>query len=126
MDAKQAKGHVSLVAGLHIGYGVLKIFGSIFMLLAMRFAWGFIPDEEEIVRDMLRMLFSILPSILAFFGIIDVLAGIALFSYKSWSRVLMIIISALNCLNIPIGTAIGVYSLWALMKPEVLALFEEG
>ena len=126
MDAKQAKGHVSLVAGLHIGYGALKIFGAIFMLLAIRFAWGFIPDEEEIVQDIFRTLFSILPSVIAFFGIIDVLSGIALFSYKQWSRVLMIIISALNCLNIPIGTAIGVYSLWALMKPEVLELFEEG
>ena len=126
MDAKQAKGHVSLVAGLHIGYGALKLIGALFLLMAMRFAWGFIPDEEEIVRDMLQIFFSILPSILAFFGIIDILAGIALFSYKPWSRVFMIIISALNCLNIPIGTAIGVYSLWALMKPEVLDLFEEG
>lgn len=126
MDAKQAKGNVSLVAGLHIGYGALKIFGAIFLLLAMRFAWGFIPDEEEIVRDLLQTLFSILPTIVAFFGIIDLLAGVALLSYKPWSRVFMIIVSALNCLNIPIGTAIGVYSLWALMKPEILVLFEEN
>jgi hypothetical protein len=125
MDTKQAKGHVSLVAGLHIGYGALKLIGALVVYLAMRFAWGFIPEEDEIAQKVLSAIFSILPTVLAFFGIIEVIAGIALLNYKQWSRILMIIVSALNCLNIPIGTAIGVYSLWALMKPEVLELFEE-
>jgi len=124
MDTKQAKGHVSLVAGLHIGYGALKIIGALVLFLGIRFAWGFIPEEDEIAKDILTTVFSILPGFVALFGIIDLLSGIALFSYKQWSRVFVIVVSALNCLNIPIGTAIGVYSLWAMMKPEVLELFE--
>ncbi len=124
MDTTNAKGHVTLVAGLHIGYGALKLIAAMIVFLAMRFAWGFIPDEDEIAHQVFKTLLSILPSVIAFFGFIDVLAGIALFSYKQWSRVIMIAVSALNCLNIPIGTAIGVYSIWALMKPEVLELFE--
>jgi len=125
MDTKTAKGHVTLVAGLHIGYGSLKLLAALIIYLGVKFAWGFIPDEEDTAREVLQLVFSILPSVVAFFGIVEVLAGISVLSYKSWSRVFTIIISALNCLNIPIGTAIGVYSIWTLMKPEVLELFDQ-
>ncbi|MDF1571520.1 MAG: hypothetical protein P1P82_07890 [Bacteroidales bacterium] len=124
MDSKNAKSHVSLVAGLHIGYGALKLVGAFVVYLGIRFAWGFIPEEEEIAQEVLASLFSILPTVIAIFGIVDVFAGISLFSYKQWSRVLVIAVSVLNCLNIPIGTGIGVYSIWALMQPEVQEMFE--
>ncbi len=124
MDTKNAKSHVSLVAGLHIGYGALNLFAALVVFLAMRFAWGFIPDEEEIVIEIFAVLLSILPTVIAVFGIIDILVGIALFSYKQWARVLVIAVSVLNCLSIPIGIAVGIYSIWALMKPEVRDLFE--
>lgn len=124
MDTKNAKSHVSLVAGLHIGYGALKLVGAFVVYLGIRFAWGFIPEEEEIAQEVLAALFSILPTVIAIFGIVDVFAGISLFSNKQWSRVLVIAVSVLNCLNIPIGTGIGVYSIWALMQPEVQEMFE--
>lgn len=123
MDAKNAKSHVSLVAGLHIGYGALKLVGAVIVFLGMRFAWGFIPEEEEIAMEVLAALVSILPTVIAVFGIVDVFAGISLFSNRQWSRVLVIAVSVLNCLNIPIGTGIGVYSIWALMQPEVQEMF---
>jgi hypothetical protein len=123
MDTKNAKSHVSLVAGLHIGYGALKLVGAFIVFLGMRFAWGFIPEEEEIAMEVLAALVSILPTVIAVFGIVDVFAGISLFSNRQWSRVLVIAVSVLNCLNIPIGTGIGVYSIWALMQPEVQEMF---
>ena len=124
MDAKNARSHVALVAGLHIGYGSLKLIGALIIFLAVRFAWGFIPEEEEIAQQVIASVLSILPTVVAIFGFIDVLAGITLFSYKQWSRVFVIAISVLNCLNIPIGTGIGIYSIWALMQQEVQELFE--
>lgn len=124
MDAKNAKNHVTLVAGLHIGLGALTMISGALIYFGMHFAWGFIPDDEEIPRELLSAIFSFIPAIVLFFGVIDLLAGIALFSYKQWSRVFMIIVSAINCFNIPIGTAKGIYSIWALMQPDVLELFE--
>jgi heme/copper-type cytochrome/quinol oxidase subunit 2 len=109
---------------LHIGYGALKLIGAFVVFLAMRFAWGFIPHEEEIALDILASLISILPTVIAIFGVVDVFAGISLFSYRQWSRVLVIAVSVLNCFNIPIGTGIGIYSIWALMQPEVQEMFE--
>jgi hypothetical protein len=38
----------------------------------------------------------------------------------------VMIVSAMNCLNVPVGTAKGVYSLWVLMQPETIELFENS
>ena len=124
MDENKAKSHVTLVAVLHICFGALSILGAIIALIVMQFAGNFIPDDEELARNILASLGFIIPSLIGFFGLIDLLAGVSLFSYKPWSRVFVIVVSAFNCLNIPIGTAKGVYSIWALMVPEVQAMFK--
>jgi hypothetical protein len=50
-------------------------------------------------------------------------AGIGMLKFRPWSRILAIVVSALNILNVPLGTALGVYSLWVLLNNEVEALF---
>ena len=124
MDEKKARSHVSLVAVLHICFGALSILGAIIAVIAIQFSGNFIPEEEYMVRDILTLLATIIPAIIFFFGLIDLLAGVALYSYKQWSRVLVIVVSAINCTSIPIGTAKGVYSIWVLMQPEVQEMFE--
>ncbi|MDZ4798749.1 MAG: hypothetical protein SGI92_11345 [Bryobacteraceae bacterium] len=36
----------------------------------------------------------------------------------------MLVLSAIHLLNIPFGTALGAYGLWALLSPEVTAAFQ--
>ena len=124
MDEKKAKSHVTLVAVLHICFGALSILGAIIVLIVFQFSGNFIPEDEYIARDIMTSLAIFIPGMIGFFGLIDLLAGLSLFTYKQWSRIFVIIISAFNCLNIPIGTAKGVYSIWALMQPDVQQLFE--
>jgi hypothetical protein len=52
-----------------------------------------------------------------------IIGGIGLFRHKEWARILVLITSALHLLNFPIGTAIGGYSIWVLVKPETIRLF---
>jgi len=52
------------------------------------------------------------------------IAGIGLFKRKEWARILTLIISIISLLNFPIGTAVGVYSIWALVHPEVIDQFK--
>ncbi|MDA3822094.1 MAG: hypothetical protein PF450_05715 [Bacteroidales bacterium] len=124
MDEKKAKSHVTLVAVLHIAFGALSILGAIITLIVFQFSGNFIPEDEFIAHDILTSLAFIIPGSIAIFGLIDLLAGVSLLSYKQWSRVFVIVVSAINCLNIPIGTAKGVYSIWELMQPEVQEMFE--
>ena len=40
--------------------------------------------------------------------------------------VLVLILSAIDLLNIPIGTALGIYTIWVLVQAETVVLFEKG
>ena len=62
--------------------------------------------------------------IVFFISSLGIIGGIGLFAYRSWARILVMIVSALNCLNVPVGTAKGVYSIWVLMQPESIELFD--
>jgi hypothetical protein len=124
METVKAKNHVNLVAVLHIVFGALTIAGAIVLLFVMQFAGHYIPEDETLAREIVGSIGYLLAGLIAFFGLIGLLAGASLYSYRQWARILVIVISAINCLNIPIGTAKGVYSIWALMQPEVQELFE--
>jgi hypothetical protein len=54
------------------------------------------------------------------------IGGLGLVKLKSWSRILMIVISIFHLFSIPIGTALGVYGLWVLFQPEAKHILEGG
>lgn len=51
------------------------------------------------------------------------LAGIGLLKMKPWSRVVAIIVGVLHILSFPLGTALGIYTLWVLLNAETEAMF---
>ena len=53
------------------------------------------------------------------------IAGIGLLKYRPWSRMLTIVISALDLLSVPFGTALGIYGLWVLLSQPTEALFQQ-
>ena len=66
---------------------------------------------------------TILFIVLLIFSLPSLVGGIALLMMAPWSRIFMIVVSVLYLFHIPIGTALGIYGLWALTKPETEALF---
>jgi hypothetical protein len=55
-------------------------------------------------------------------SILDVIAGIGLLKRRNWARILGIIGGILDLLAIPVGTAIGIYTIWILTKKEIINL----
>ncbi len=116
--------HVSLVAGLHIGFAVLGLVGALVIFLSINFAQSFV-QGEDIAESVLYAVKIIIPVLIALVSIFSIVGGIGLLSYHEWARVLLIVVSAINCLNVPIGTAKGVYSMWALLQDDTIKLFRE-
>jgi len=117
------KQHISFVGALHIGFGILGLLGALTVFIIFNFAQGFVSDEP-LAEQILSFLGGTLSLIIMFFAALGIIGGIGLFSYKPWARILVMIVSAINCLNIPIGTAKGVYSIWVLMQKETMELFD--
>jgi hypothetical protein len=55
-----------------------------------------------------------------------IVGGWGLMKFKSWARILMIVVSVLHLFHIPLGTALGLYGLWVLLNHETQTLFETG
>ena len=52
-----------------------------------------------------------------------IIAGVGLLKFRPWARILTIILSALNLMNFPFGTILGVYGLWVMLSDEGSRLF---
>ncbi len=124
MEKRNMKQHVSLVGALHVGFGILGLLGALAVYLIFHFVFGFVEDVD-IAEELISFIGNTLSLIIVFFSALGIIGGIGLFTYKPWARILVMIVSAINCLNIPIGTAKGVYSIWVLMQAETIELFEE-
>jgi hypothetical protein len=116
--------HLTVVAALQIG---LSILGLVFVAII-----GFILSGLSVVIDdpeAMYIIWTVLPAIGVLVGglcILGIIGGIGLFAKMNWARILVLILSAIDLLNFPIGTAVGIYTIWVLAQTETAALFEKG
>ncbi len=62
-------------------------------------------------------------ALLTILGLPGIVAGFGLLAHKPWARYLAIVMGVLNLLNAPVGTVIGIYTLWVLMQEDAVAFF---
>ena len=124
MEESKMKKHVSVVGGLHIGFGILWLIAAMVVYFALNFASGFV-ENDDIATKVLELVKLLVPLFLGVLAALGIVGGVGLIAYKGWARILVIIIAALGCLNIPIGTLVGVYSIWVLMQDETVKLFDK-
>jgi hypothetical protein len=122
MEASSMKKHVTLVAALQIGFSTLGILGAMIVFFALTFAGSFVTDVE-VASAVLKFLSGFLPMLIICFSTLGLIGGIGLLGYRKWARILVLLVAALGCLNFPLGTLKGVYSIWVLMQDETIQLF---
>ena len=62
--------------------------------------------------------------LLIFGGAAGIIAGIGLLKRRPWARILTIVLSVLNLINIPFGILLGIYGLWVLLSRNIGPLFD--
>ena len=122
MEEPTMKKHVSLVAALQIGFSTIGIIAAIAIFFTFSFAGSFVEDVDE-ATVVLRFLGTFLPAMFVLTSIIGLIGGIGLLSYQKWARILVMVIAAIGCIAFPVGTVVGIYSLWVLMQDDTVKLF---
>lgn len=121
--------HVTVLGILYIVLGAIGMIGAFIVLLVFGGAAGVVgavaqeePDAGIAVPILIvvGVVFCLFLVILSVPGII---AGIGLIKFRPWARIFALILSVLNLLHIPLGTAVGVYGLWVLLSSETEAIF---
>jgi hypothetical protein len=123
MEDSRMKKHVAVVGAIQIGFAILGLILAVVIFFVMNFARSQVGGDEtgEMVLGFLSVS---LPILFGFLSTLGLVGGIGLLAYKSWARYLVMVVAALGCLNIPIGTLKGVYTLWVLLQDETIKLFE--
>ena len=116
--------HITLVAVLNIGFGVMGLLFACMAFLVIVGAGIISGDQDAMIITMM-----VASAIAIFFIIIslpELIGGIGLLKRRGWARILVMIIAVLDLFIIPIGTLIGVYTLWVLLNDETAKLFAQG
>ena len=120
--ARDMRKHITVVGTLHIVFAILGLIGALVAYIAINYAQSFV-QGEDIPMTVLSAVKILVPLLIIVVSLPSIIGGIGLFSYRQWARILIIVMSAINCLNVPIGTAKGVYSIWALLQDDTIKLF---
>jgi hypothetical protein len=114
--------HITLAAALNLAFGILGVLVA-FALFVLIAGAGIISRDPHAIR-----VTWIVGTALAFFFVLTsipaIIGGIGLLKRKSWARILLLIVSALQLLDIPLGTALGIYTIWVLIQDETRKLLE--
>jgi hypothetical protein len=120
--------HVKVIGILHIALGCLGILLALGLLLLFGGVASVVGLSSQgrdaaLAAPVIGGIGGFLFLLVLLLSLPGVIGGVGLVKFAPWSRMFMIVISAINLLNVPFGTALGVYGLWALTKAETEALF---
>jgi hypothetical protein len=120
--------HVKVLAVLYIIFGVLgTLIGLGFMaLLSVIGVAGAASDPDAwVALPILGFTGAALGTFILILSLPGIIAGAGLLKYRPWARILTIVLSALNLMNVPFGTILGIYGLWVMLSDEGSRLFAQ-
>jgi hypothetical protein len=115
--------HINILGWLYIVFGALGVLAGLIILAGAGIAGAAAGAQGEAGAGLAAGgIGAIVALFVAVLSLPNVLAGWGLLKRKRWSRMLAIVLGAISLLSIPIGTLLGIYTIWALTKPESQAL----
>jgi hypothetical protein len=108
--------HVDILGWLFIAGGALGIVIAFFLFAILGLTGGLTGDVKA--AALLTGIGFFIAILVAIFSVPNLVVGWSLLKRKSWSRIAGLVLGCLGLLSFPFGTALGIYALWVLTKPE--------
>jgi hypothetical protein len=121
--------HVKVLGVLYLAVGACMLLLALFLALTMGSVTGIVgataePQDAAIAIPILGLAGMALVTMFGVFSLPSLITGYGLLYFKSWARIVGIVLSAVSLINFPLGTAVGVYGLWVLLNKETERLFD--
>ena len=113
--------HVTVLGILYIAFSALGFLLAIIIFTAV-VGGGIISGDSEAMA----ITGIVGPAVALFFVLLSapgMIGGIYLLKHRPWARILVLVLGFINLIEIPIGTALGIYTIWVLFKNETVDLF---
>lgn len=118
--------HKRILAILYIISGSLQILGMLFVSAFISMIIPFIMDEagqeaQWVFVWIVPFIRIIAIIIILFFSIPSIIGGVGLLNNKGWSLTLLLVLGCFKLFSFPIGTAIGIYTIWVYSENHKLS-----
>jgi len=114
--------HVKILGALYIALSVPNVFAAI--IVSTVFVGSGILSGDPEAAGILNLVGSLISYFLVIISIPGLIAGFGLLARKNWARLLAVVMGFLNLPNVPMGTAVGIYTFWVLLQDESDEIFE--
>jgi hypothetical protein len=123
-DRDSMRQHLQILAAVYIALGSFG--GLIALIVFVAVAGGGLLSGDPTAMTITTIVGA---SIAIFFLIIAapaIVAGVGLYRGRGWARPLALVLGFLLLFMVPIGTAIGIYTIWVLTRPETAQYLDAG
>jgi hypothetical protein len=117
----RVRDHVRLVGILWMAYSALHVVAGVLIIVAYTLFGHIIripngPPPE--VTVWLRPLLSLIGWLILAKAAAGFIAGWGLLQRQEWARIFALVVGFIALLNVPLGTALGIYTLWVLLPSQ--------
>ena len=123
--------HVKVLGVLYIALSAIGVAAALFLMLALGTASSIVglnaePADAAVALPIIGIAGSALVIFLLALSLPGLIVGIGLLKLASWARIAGIVLAIIHLINIPVGTALGIYALWVLFNKDTERLFDGG
>jgi hypothetical protein len=126
MDRKQIEQHVQILGFVHLVSGGFFAAIGLFVLALLLGIGLIVAADDPMAPKVMGIVGFSVAGLLVALGLPGMVAGYGLLKRKSWGRALAMVVGVLDLFNMPIGTLIGVYTLFVLVQEPAGDYFGGG
>jgi hypothetical protein len=124
--------HVRLLAILWFAFSAFEIVAGLVLLVMANTLFVHIAEQaaansggDGSPLGFLHPLMTVIAIFVLGKGSVGFLAGWGLLNREAWGRVLALVLGFIALIHVPVGTALGIYTLWVLLPAESEAEYEK-
>lgn len=120
-EIRRMEGHVKILGAVYIIFHALGLLAALLIFTVLSGVGILSGDLGS--ASILVVIGTFVAGLLAVLCLPGIIGGIGLLYRKQWARILIIVVGAVNLLEFPIGTALGIYTFWVLLNDQTALLF---
>ena len=114
--------HIHLLAILWFAFSALNGLGGMVLVILGTTLFPYLREMKDVPPDLpvsfLSALFTSLGILILAKAALGFVAGRGLMHADAWARVITLVLAFISLINVPFGTALGVYTLWVLLPEQ--------
>jgi heme/copper-type cytochrome/quinol oxidase subunit 3 len=126
--------HLTVVAVLNIVYRSFVVLGAMILYVLAAFFGDLISmlieleaiRPHEIPMQMLNfvpLMLVLIATLMLIVSAAGIIGAVGVLKRREWARIVLLAVSFLNLLRVPLGTILGIYTIYVLLNAETIKLF---